>query len=144
MSNNIVYMILIFTNVIITFAMILSFSALSKIIKQDTDLKEKMFLFSLPIDDNFKILDDVVKNEIAVYALYNFPNTNDLYITKDNIDKMIKDVLKKVLNKLSPVYLNKLKYIYNESNLEDTIYEKVRDGVLQYSIEINGTFRDKK
>ena len=39
--------------------------------------------------------------------------------------------------------MNKLRYIYNEEVIEDIIYEKVRDGVLNYTVEINGTFRDK-
>lgn len=115
-----------------------------KIQKEDFKLKEKMFLFSLPVndEDTFMILDKVIQGEVDTYIIYNFPETDELYINEEEINKMMNTILGQTLGKLSPVYMNKLKYIYNEEVIEDIVFGKVRDAVLQYSIEINGTFRD--
>lgn len=134
------------TNVILIVIAALISLIVSKRLREDTELKRQMFLFSLPIneDDNFLILDKIIQNEITVYTVYNFPQADDLYINQDDTEKMIKEVLTNTLKRLSPVYLTKLKYIYNEEVLEDIVFSKVRDGVLSYTVEINGTFRDKK
>lgn len=131
-------------NLLIGVGLILSCIYVGKRIEENKSLNEKMYLFSLPInsEENFNILDNMIKEEVDRYAVYNFPNGDDLYINEEDQNKMLRYILTQVLKKLSPVYLSKLKYIYNEDIIEDIIYEKVRDAVLNYTIEINGTFRD--
>lgn len=131
-------------NLLIGVGLILSCIYVGKRIEESKSLNEKMYLFSLPInsEENFNILDNMIKEEVDRYAVYNFPNGDDLYINEEDQNKMLRYILTQVLKKLSPVYLGKLKYIYNEDIIEDIIYEKVRDAVLNYTIEINGTFRD--
>lgn len=132
-------------NILLGVAIILSCIYVGKRLENNTSLNERMYLFSLPIntEENFFILDKMIKEEIDRYTIYNFPKTDDLYINEDDQNKMLRHILSQVLKKISPVYMNKLRYIYNEEVIEDIIYEKVRDGVLNYTVEINGTFRDK-
>lgn len=132
-------------NILLGVAIILSCIYVGKRLENNTSLNERMYLFSLPIntEENFFILDKMIKEEIDRYTIYNFPKTDDLYINEDDQNKMLRHILSQVLKKISPVYMNKLRYIYNEEVIEDIIYEKIRDGVLNYTVEINGTFRDK-
>ena len=132
-------------NILLGVAIILSCIYVGKRLENNTSLNERMYLFSLPIntEENFFILDKMIKEEIDRYTIYNFPKTDDLYINEEDQTKMLQYILSQVLKKISPVYMNKLRYIYNEEVIEDIIYEKVRDGVLNYTVEINGTFRDK-
>lgn len=132
-------------NILLGVAIILSCIYVGKRLENNTSLNERMYLFSLPIntEENFFILDKMIKEEIDRYTIYNFPKTDDLYINEEDQTKMLRYILSQVLKKISPVYMNKLRYIYNEEVIEDIIYEKVRDGVLNYTVEINGTFRDK-
>lgn len=132
-------------NILLGVAIILSCIYVGKRLENNTSLNERMYLFSLPIntEENFFILDKMIKEEVDRYTIYNFPKTDDLYINEDDQNKMLRHILSQVLKKISPVYMNKLRYIYNEEVIEDIIYEKVRDGVLNYTVEINGTFRDK-
>lgn len=132
-------------NILLGVAIILSCIYVGKRLENNTSLNERMYLFSLPIntEENFLILDKMIKEEIDRYTIYNFPKTDDLYINEEDQTKMLRYILSQVLKKISPVYMNKLRYIYNEEVIEDIIYEKVRDGVLNYTVEINGTFRDK-
>lgn len=132
-------------NILLGVAIILSCIYVGKRLENNTSLNERMYLFSLPIntEENFFILDKMIKEEVDRYTIYNFPKTDDLYINEEDQTKMLRYILSQVLKKISPVYMNKLRYIYNEEVIEDIIYEKVRDGVLNYTIEINGTFRDK-
>ena len=111
---------------------------------EDIKLKKEMFNFSLPInnEENLNILDKLISDEINVYTIYHFPYSNELYISEKDQNKMIQTVLKEVLKKMSPIYMSKLEYIYNKDVIEDIIYGKIRDGVLRYTIEINGTFRE--
>lgn len=132
-------------NILLGVAIILSCIYVGKRLENNTSLNERMYLFSLPIntEENFFILDKMIKEEVDRYTIYNFPKTDDLYINEEDQTKMLRYILSQVLKKISPVYMNKLRYIYNEEVIEDIIYEKVRDGVLNYTVEINGTFRDK-
>lgn len=132
-------------NILLGVAIILSCIYVGKRLENNTSLNERMYLFSLPIntEENFFILDKMIKEEVDRYTIYNFPKTDDLYINEEDQTKMLRYILSQVLKKISPVYMNKLRYIYNEEVIEDIIYEKVRDGVLNYTVEVNGTFRDK-
>lgn len=145
--NTLILVILIFIFISGLIGFFISGYFIHQIIKRDTDLKEKMFLFSLPINDeeNLNILDKMIQRELEIYQIYNFPLTaDDIYVTEEDQNKMVKCILTEVLRKLSPIYLNKLKYIYNEEVMEDIIYQKIRDAVLNFTVEINGQFNDKK
>ena len=68
-------------------------------------------------------------------------NKKELELQKrlENISNMEKYVLTKILNNISQLQLQKLKYIYNDQKLEDIIYEKIQLAVISYATEINTT-----
>ena len=146
MTGTIIIVLLFFINLTIWSFSVFYMIRLWKLSKEDVELKKDMFQFSLPIndEDNFNILDRIIQHELEIYQIYNFPKyADDTYISEDDQNKMMKEVMRQTLRKISPIYMDKLKYIYNEDIIEDIIFEKIRDGVLQFSVEINGTFRDK-
>lgn len=132
-------------NTILITGFLIAIFYMAKEIKSNKELKEKMFLFSLPINDeeNFLLLDKIIQNECQTWQIYNVPTfEKDYYMTEEDQNKMLKGVLSQTLKKISPVYLNKLEYIYNKEVIEDIIFEKVRDIVLNFTVEINGTYND--
>ena len=145
MSMQIVFLLVVIAiNILIGVSIIIACIYTGKRLEENKSLNEKMYLFSLPIntEENFLILDKMIQEEVDRYTIYNFPHSDDLYINEPDQNKMLETVLRQVLRKISPVYMSKLKYIYNEEIIEDIIFEKIRDAVLNYTVEINGSFRD--
>lgn len=145
MSMQIVFLLVVIAiNILIGVGIIIACIYTGKRLEENKSLNEKMYLFSLPIntEENFLILDKMIQEEVDRYTIYNFPHSDDLYINELDQNKMLETVLRQVLRKISPVYMSKLKYIYNEEIIEDIIFEKIRDAVLNYTVEINGSFRD--
>lgn len=145
MSMQIVFLLVVIAiNILIGVGIIIACVYTGKRLEENKSLNEKMYLFSLPIstEENFLILDKMIQEEVDRYTIYNFPHSDDLYINEPDQNKMLETVLRQVLRKISPVYMSKLKYIYNEEIIEDIIFEKIRDAVLNYTVEINGSFRD--
>ena len=95
-------------NILLGVAIILSCIYVGKRLENNTSLNERMYLFSLPIntEENFFILDKMIKEEVDRYTIYNFPKTDDLYINEDDQNKMLRHILSQVLKKISPVYMN--------------------------------------
>lgn len=90
-----------------------------------------------PNKEDFEIIDAMITEEVNKYHLtINEPNMVE-YMGDESIVEMERYILKKVLETLSPIYLEKLKYIYNANKLEDIIYEKVRLAVIAYSSDLN-------
>ena len=145
MNMQIVFLLVVIAiNILIGVGIIIACVYTGKRLEENKSLNEKMYLFSLPIstEENFLILDKMIQEEVNRYTIYNFPHSDDLYINEPDQNKMLEIVLRQVLRKISPVYMSKLKYIYNEEIIEDIIFEKIRDAVLNYTVEINGSFRD--
>lgn len=102
----------------------------------DTQLT-KLKMNIKPNKEDFEIIDAMITEEVNKYHLtINEPNMVE-YMGDESIVEMERYILKKVLETLSPIYLEKLKYIYNANKLEDIIYEKVRLAVIAYSSDLN-------
>lgn len=143
-TQTMILITLICINTLLGIAIIFNIAYFASKVKQTNDTNKKLLLFNLPInnEENFLILDRLISDEINIYKIYNFPPLEeDMYINEEDQNKMIRVVLTQVLKKISPVYIEKLKYIYNEIIIEDIIYEKIRDSVMNFTIEINGEFR---
>ena len=54
---------------------------------------------------------------------------------------MFEYILRKVMYQLSPVYLQKLSYIYNEDKLNEVIAQKINFYIMDYTVEVNGNIR---
>lgn len=94
-------------------------------------------------DDDMTILDKIIEEERDKYVLLKFEFQNNLYIKEDMQNEMIRIILTKVMERISPIVYEKLKYIYNQNVLEDIICEKVKFSVMDYAIKINGGYNDE-
>lgn len=93
-------------------------------------------------DDDIKLLDRLIQERVDIYKIYKIEGNNIKYITEAIQNDMIKFILKDVIRHISPIYYSKLKYIYNEDIIEDIILEKIRMHVLEYTIEVNGSYAE--
>ena len=123
----------------------LSFSAyqLSKELKNNRILKEKNFLLTVDANkDTMDLLDRFIEDSLIQYRIKFLDGKDNMYISDSKQKEIVKNVLKDVLNSMSPVLYEKLTYIYNKDNLENTIYLKVSLAVLSYTIEVNGSYKE--
>ena len=107
------------------------------------DLKKKEFYLNYSVDENdILLLDNIINNTITEYKILNFEYEDNLYINTDMVKKMEKDILKSVMMKISPIYKEKLSYIYNDIVIEDEILKKIRFAILDYVTEVNGNYKE--
>lgn len=106
--------------------------------KNDLDIAN-IELNMIPNKEDFNIIDSMINEEINKYHIIKNEPNNIEYMSDESIKDMEKYVLSKVLNNMSPLNLQRLKYIYNPDKLEDIIYEKVQLAVISYSSELNST-----
>ena len=90
------------------------------------------------------ILDRIVEESFNYYQLLNLSGKDKAYINEDTQQKIIYDVLSNVLSSVSDSIIGKLSLIYKKDYIEDLIARKVQLVVLDYTISINGNYRDDK
>lgn len=108
------------------------------------EMKQKRNLEQLKInldykitDDDFSLLDKLLGEVFQQYQILNIELLEKDYVNEETQKKMIEDLLRMVLTRISPIYMNKLSYIYNVDHIEDIILEKIRIIVIDYSVENN-------
>lgn len=147
------YLVLILIAIIITACFVLTSVILIKAVNTMAGyiakmqmIKEKDFLFNLDLSDenNFKMLDSLIEDSITRYRIMYLEYHDEMYISDDDQKAMINWLMKDILGNISPVYYDKLRYIYNKNKLEDIIYNKVSLAVLSYTISINGNMKEQK
>lgn len=151
MNNNELILLIFILAIFIVFSatMIACFILLYKSVNKIDSRIEFMFndyrqLYSLRYKlnkDDLALLDTIINESLNEYKILNFEYENNIYIKEDEINKMVASVLKNVLTKMSPLFLDKLSYIYNKNVLEDEILKKVRFSVLAYVTEVNGNYK---
>lgn len=135
----IILLILIVFTLSFILAITFVFKALSD--KNDLDIA-KLEMNMIPHKEDFDIIDLMVTEEVNKYhIIMNEPN-NVEYMSDDSIEEMERYMLNKILSNMSPINLQRLKYVYNPDKLEDIIYEKVQLAVISYSSELNTTNRE--
>lgn len=112
--------------------------SITNALHQKNDLEiTRIEMNMVPKKEDFDIIDLMITEEVDKYHIVvNEPNGVQ-YMSDDNISDMEKTILTKILINLSPLQLQKLKYIYNADKLEDIIYEKVQLAVVTYASELN-------
>ena len=89
-------------------------------------------------EDDFLVLDKLIEESFNQYQVLHVEMLNVDFIKSDTQNKMVTDLLTIVLKRISPLYINKLKYIYNIEYIEDIILEKIRLLVINFAVETNG------
>lgn len=115
-------------------------SKLGKYLNDKNDIEiTKLEMNVVSRKEDFDIIDLMITEEINKYHLtVNEPNMVE-YMGDESVVEMEKYILKRVFENISPIHLEKLKYIYNLNKLEDIIYEKVRLAVISYSSDLNSS-----
>ena len=111
------------------------------------DMQYNKLLLNIEIsDDDFRLIDQIITDELELFALREteLKGIPYIYYNEDIQQKAKKEILKNVLHKLSPIHYKKLEFIYNRDVLEDIIYEKIQTAVILFSAENNADFKETK
>lgn len=131
------------TVAIIILAITLSKSYKKKVEQESMQYKYYLASMPLPVDD-INILDKIIQDEFQRYEIMELAHKENLYITSDIQNKMITTIFTKVYKSLSNDLFDKFSIIYKKEYIEDLIAQKVQMVVLNYTIEINGNYKDTK
>lgn len=131
-----------FINVILLIITLFVLSKINKNIKLKREFEERKFNFGVePKETDFMIIDQLIQDNLAEYRILKLESVEKLYITEEIQNKIFEYVLRKVMYQLSPVYLEKLSYIYNKDKLDEIIAQKINMHILDYTVEVNGNIR---
>ena len=121
---------------------------LNKVYKKKLEQGEaqyKYYIASMPIPmDDLAILDKLITDEFDRYQIMKLAHKQNLYITEAIQTNMIREIFVNVYSSLSDDLVNKLCIIYKKQHLEDLIIQKIQMVVLNYTIEVNGNYKDSK
>lgn len=132
-----------FINLILLIITISALLKLNRSIKLKREFEERKFNFSIePKETDFVIIDQLIQDNMAEYRILKLESVEKLYITEEIQNKIFEYVLEKVLYQLSPIYLEKLSYIYNKDKLDEVIAQKINLHILEYTVEVNGSIRN--
>lgn len=107
------------------------------------DVTERLKLYAeFDFDKIDSRIDKYISDAGIKYKLANFEYKprEELYLTEDLMNEMIKTMLKEVRMKITPAVFDLIRLSYNivnEAELISFLYEKIKLYVLNYSIEIN-------
>lgn len=133
-----------FTNILILISLIYFIYESNKNTKQKLDLETLKFNFDYePKETDFQIIETLIQENLAEYRINKLETVEKLYITEDIQKKIFEYVLRKVMYQLSPIYLQKLSYIYNKDKLDEIITQKINMYIMDYTIEVNGGIRNR-
>ena len=131
-----------FTNVILLLVVVFALRKINKSIKEKTEMDALRFNFSIePKETDLQILDSLIQEKLAEYRIMKLESVDKLYITEKMQKEIFEYVLRKVMYQLSPIYLQRLSYIYNKDRLDDIITQKINLHIIDYTIEVNGNIR---
>jgi predicted Holliday junction resolvase-like endonuclease len=131
-----------FINVILLIIALFVLSKINKNIKLKREFEERKFNFSVePKETDFMIIDQLIQDNLAEYRILKLESVEKLYINEETQNKIFEYVLRKVMYQLSPIYLEKLSYIYNKDKLDEIIAQKINMYILDYTVEVNGNIR---
>lgn len=131
-----------FTNIIILLAVIFLLVQLNRIQKEKLNLEQLKFNFDYePKETDFDIIETLIQENLAEYRINKLESVEKLYINENMQKKIFEYVLRKTMYQLSPIYLQKLSYIYNKDKLDEIITQKINMYILDYTIEVNGNYK---
>lgn len=132
-------------NVILLVIVLFVLLKLNKSIKLKREFEEKQFNYNIePKESDFTIIDNLIQDNLAEYRILKLESVEKLYINEETQNKIFEYVLRKVMYQLSPIYLQKLSYIYNQDKLNEIIAQKINLHILEYTVEVNGNLRNRE
>lgn len=132
-------------NVLLLIIVLFVLLKLNKNIKLKREFDERQFNYNVePKESDFTIIDNLIQDNLAEYRILKLESVEKLYINEETQNKIFEYVLRKVMYQLSPIYLQKLSYIYNQDKLNEIIAQKINLHILEYTIEVNGNLRNRE
>ena len=132
-------------NVLLLVIVLFVLLKLNKGIKLKREFEERQFNYNIePKETDFTIIDNLIQDNLAEYRILKLESVEKLYINEETQNKIFEYVLRKVMYQLSPVYLQKLSYIYNQDKLNEIIAQKINLHILEYTVEVNGNLRNRE
>lgn len=105
--------------------------------------KEQERLMNMDITkltNDMLFVDSLIQDSVINYRVVNIDHDPKFYMTQQAEAKMLTEVLKEVLSRISPTVYRKLQILYEDKVLEDIIYKKVSVAILDVKLEINGSY----
>lgn len=131
-----------FTNIIILLVIIVLLLQLNRVQKEKLNLEQLKFNFDYePKETDFNIIETLIQENLAEYRINKLESVEKLYINENIQKKIFEYVLRKTMYQISPIYLQKLSYIYNKDKLDEIITQKINMYILDYTIEVNGNYK---
>lgn len=131
-----------FTNVLLGLGLIIVMIQNNKTLKNKTELDVLKFNFDYqPKEDDFKIIETLIQENLAEYRILKLETVEKLYINEEIQKKIFEYVLRKTMYQISPIYLQRLSYIYNKDRLDEIIAQKINFYIMDYTVEVNGNIR---
>ena len=131
-----------FTNTLLLVTVIFVLLKVNKTINEKLKMDTMRFNFEIELkEEDFLILDNLIQENLAQYCVLKIENMDKLYITEDMQNKMFEYILRQVMYQLSPMYLQKLYYMYNKDKIDEVITQKINQAILAYSVEVNSNYR---
>ena len=134
-----------FTNILILFVLGFGIFKINKKMKEKTDFEILKFNFEVhPDEKDFVILEQLIQDNLAMYRILKLETMDKLYITDQIQNEIFEYVLRETMYQISPIYLQRLSYIYNKDKLNDIIVQKINLYIMQYRAEVNSAVLNKK
>lgn len=109
--------------------------------KNDTDYKRMIYSTPLNYEEDMKILDSIIDDEFTQYQIMHLAHRDNLYINPEEQERIITEVLGKVIYRISDDLVQKLSLYYKSEYINDIIFNKIKLVVINYTIEINGNYK---
>ena len=127
-----------FTNIMILIVLIYNLIKDNKNNQAKTELNQLRFNFNYePKETDFQIIETLIQENLAEYRITKLEHVEKLYITEEIQNKIFEYVLRKVLYQISPIYMQRLTYIYNKDKLDELIAQKINMYIIEYTISVN-------
>lgn len=143
--ENIIAVVLLVMAILIMSVQILAvvmFNRTYKALDKRNEIREKEILYNTPLNfDELDILDKIINEEFYTYQIMHLAHRDNLYINPELQQQIITDLLKSVLDKISPDLYKKLGLFYDKDHIDDLIFNKIKLSVINYTVEINGTYK---
>ena len=94
--------------------------------------------------EDIDILDKIINQAFMRYQILKLNHIENLYINEEMEHDMIYDLTKTTLETVSDTLLDKLSLIYKKDYIEDIIVQKIQYIVMEFVIQNNGTYNNKK
>ena len=89
-----------------------------------------------------QILENIINDAFQDYQIMVLIPKNELYITDEREKEIRRDLVEKVVNRISPMAIDKISLFYNVHRIDEIIADKVYITVMNYVVSHNEIIHD--